>query len=770
MRTYLNDNWQFFKTFDDSIFSEETVGQEVRIPHTVAETPFNCFGEKIYQLVSGYRKNLHLDAPLCGKYLLTFEAVAHHAEVFVNGISAAVHSNGYTAFTVDISQLVHAGDNQIVVKVDSRESLNQPPFGFVIDYLTYGGIYREVYLENYVGAYVSEAFVIAEPDKPVSVEVKLDCSADSSASSAVLAQILDGETVLCEVEAASARQMKITLPEVALQNWDISSPKLYVLRLTADGNVWQTSFGVRSAKFTSNGFFLNGKRTKLVGLNRHQCFPYVGYAMPESMQRRDARILKEQLCVNIVRTSHYPQSQYFLDECDKLGLLVFTEIPGWQHIGNEEWQAQALENVREMITQYRNHPSIVLWGVRINESGDNDALYTETNALAAQLDSTRQTGGVRNFTHSHLLEGVYTFNDFNRNGATDRKNVCSADVPYLVTEYNGHMFPTKTYDDFPHQREHVLRYARMLNDVFRSFSTCGCIGWCMFDYNTHKDFGSGDRICYHGVMDMFRNPKIAAGIFASQGEKPFLDVAFTPDIGDYPEGNVGQMFVLTNADYVDVFQGETFVKRFSHEDSPFEYLPNAPILIDDLIGDRLINEEGFSQKMSDLTKQVLNEIWNASAVADLPFKTKMKILRIMRGTKLNMDQLVALHNKYRNNWGSQATALTVKAFKSDTLVAEKTVGVAVDVAIEAKASSRVLHEGTAYDVAVVNICARDQNGNRVPYISKVVHLRSEGPIEIIGPKDIPLLGGMTGTYVKTVGKTGVAKLFVDDIPVEFEII
>ena len=135
--------------------------------------------------------------------------------------------------------------------------------------------------------------------------------------------------------------------------------------LLQNGNVLDeniTLFGFRTAVFLQDGFYLNGKKVKLRGLNRHQSYPYVGYAMPESMQKRDADILKNELGVNAVRTSHYPQSRHFVERCDELGLLVFTEIPGWQHIGDEIWKKQAVENVKDMVEQYRNHPSVILWG------------------------------------------------------------------------------------------------------------------------------------------------------------------------------------------------------------------------------------------------------------------------------------------------------------------------------------------------------------------------------------------------------------------------
>ena len=227
-----------------------------------------------------------------------------------------------------------------------------------------------------------------------------------------------------------------------------------------------------------------------------------------------------------MRTSHYPQSHYFLERCDEIGLLVFTEFPGWQHIGDAAWKEQAIINVKDMVRQYRNHVSIILWGVRINESVDDDAFYRETNAAAHLLDPSRPTGGVRAHKKSSLLEDVYTYNDFLHDGKTKgcerKKNVTpDAKKPYLISEYNGHMYPTKAFDCEEHRTEHALRHVRVLDAVAGKPDIAGSFGWCMFDYNTHKDFGSGDRICYHGVMDMFRNPKCAA---ASNAGRQCADV------------------------------------------------------------------------------------------------------------------------------------------------------------------------------------------------------------------------------------------------------
>ncbi len=127
--------------------------------------------------------------------------------------------------------------------------------------------------------------------------------------------------------------------------------------------------------------------------------------MPWAAPRRsvDAEIMKHTLKCNVVRTSHYPQSTWFLDHCDRVGLLVFEEIPGWQHIGGEAWKQESIRNISRMIERDWNHPSIIIWGVRINEiAGSPHDFYAETNRIARELDPTRQTGGVRHITRERI--------------------------------------------------------------------------------------------------------------------------------------------------------------------------------------------------------------------------------------------------------------------------------------------------------------------------------------------------------------------------------
>jgi len=371
--------------------------------------------------------------------------------------------------------------------------------------------------------------------------------------------------------------------------WDLKNPQMYTVRvrLVQAGQVIDEDtrrIGFRAASFTDHGFSLNGEIVKLRGLDRHQTFPFVGQAMPGRVQRQDAKILRQQLHCNIVRTSHYPQSRHFLDCCDEIGLLVLEEIPGWQHIGDEPWKQLAIDNEGRMIRRDWNHPSIVLWGVRINESKDDHDFYVRTNALAHALDTTRQTGGIRNFQGSELLEDVFTMNDF---GFPLRK----PNHPlYLNTEFVGHTFPTKTTDDDERQREHTLRHARIHNQLASDPQYAGGIGWCAFDYNTHSNFGAGDRICYHGVTDIFREPKAAAGFYKSQcdpAEEIVLEPAFHWANSD-ESTHFTKAVVCSNCDHLKFFtrpgsaEGAEWIPlaELDPERVEFNHLTYAPFVLD----------------------------------------------------------------------------------------------------------------------------------------------------------------------------------------------
>lgn len=791
---YLNDDWLFTEQFEDSLaapeYPENTL-QPVRLPHTCKETPFHYFDESLYQMVSGYRRHLLIPKDWQGKQiLLTFEGAAHDSTVFCNGKKVGEHHCGYTAFTVDLTDNVLYGqDNLLCVRLDSRENLNVPPFGYVIDYMTYGGIYRDVRLEVKEKVSLSDIFVHTAIDfksSPVTAQITSEITLTASDENVTIRQYYmpkstaaaqESWRLLCEqtVSADTTSDKKIALTAAITDPllWDTEEAHLYILKtqLYQDNTLLdetETTFGIREAVFKKDGFYLNGRKLRIRGLNRHQSFPYVGYAMPKSMQRLDADLLKKELGLNAVRTSHYPQSHYFLERCDELGLLVFTEFPGWQHIGDDSWKAQAVANAEDMIRQYRNHPSIILWGIRINESPDDDAFYEKTNAVAHKLDPTRPTGGVRAMKKSHLLEDVYTYNDFLHDGempGCDPKKKVTSDMekPYLISEYNGHMYPTKAFDNEERRSEHAIRHANVLDAVAGQSDIAGSFGWCMFDYNTHKDFGSGDRICYHGVMDMFRNPKLAASIYACEQEQtPVLEITSSMDIGEHPGCNRGNIYILSNADSVKMYKNDRFIKEYLPGMSPYKHLKHGPILIDDFIGDSFAQNERFRPKHAKEITDAMNLVARGS-LNHIPKRLYLTALKLLLIYHIDFAEVTRLYTKYIGDWGGTATVYRFDAIKDGKVVKSVTKEPVREIRLEAEADHTILTEQHSYDVALVRIRAVDDHGNVLPFYQEPVRLITEGDISIIGPETIALQGGMGGTYVKSLGRSGQGALLLQSL-------
>ncbi len=623
----INRKWRYSRTvveggheknFDDSKF------EQIVVPHTNIPLPWHSFDEKTYEFLSLYRRRFKLPpAAKSKRVFVDFEGVMTASTVWINGTRLGEYKGGYTPFSFDLTPHIDFdGENVLAVDVDSSERPDIPPFGYEIDYLTFGGIYREVALRIVPSTFIENIFVRPKDVLTPTPSLDVDCFIERASSSRETLQLevelRDGDRVIAKgkqslsaTAATGSEPAKQTihldkLGEVKL--WNLEQRNLYSahVRLLRNNQVVDEDsrrFGFREAQFTDHGFELNGKVIKLRGLDRHQTFPWVGQAMPGRAQRRDADILRNKLKCNIVRTSHYPQSRHFLDACDDMGLLVLEEIPGWQHIGDKPWQDISVDNVSRMIRRDWNHPSIILWGVRINESRDNHDFYARTNAMAHQLDPTRQTGGIRYFQESEFLEDVFTMNDFGF-------PLKPPNHPrYLNTEFCGHTYPTKTIDQVERLTEHTIRHARVHDQLASNPQYAGGIGWCAFDYNTHGNFGSGDRICYHGVTDIFREPKPAAGFYKSQcdpAEEIVLEPAFHWARGDASVG-FSKAMVCSNCDHLKFYIDDKLIAEVDPDRKQFAHLRYAPFVLEmgELFhkwGDLKI--EGYIQGKLVVTKQM----------------------------------------------------------------------------------------------------------------------------------------------------------------------
>jgi Beta-galactosidase/beta-glucuronidase len=735
----LNRGWRFHPSkvagahevaFNDASF------ERVVIPHTNKKLPWHSFDDKDYEFISTYRRRFRTPAAAQGKRVfLDFEGSMTATTVWINGTSLGEYKGGYTPFSFDLTpHLKAAGENILTVYVDSTERADIPPFGNEIDYLTFGGIYREVSLRIVPQTYLDNVFARTK-DVLASPALEVDCFlAGTNASDLALeVELHDADKTIAKSSDKISRtsapdpnaaanpetsapvhsstqtvndpaRHTVTLTALrGIQLWSLDQPHLYTVhvRLLSGGKLIDSDtrrIGFREAVFTPQGFSLNGKVIKLRGLDHHQTFPFVGQAMPARSQRKDADILRKNLHCNIVRTSHYPQSRHFLDRCDEIGLLVLEEIPGWQHIGDESWKQISIDNVGRMIRRDWNHASVILWGVRINESRDDHDFYIRTNKLARLLDPTRQTGGIRNFEKSELLEDVFTINDF---GFPLRK----ANHPlYLNTEFVGHTFPTKTTDDDERHREHTLRHARIHNQLASDPQYAGGIGWCAFDYNTHSNFGAGDRICYHGVTDIFREPKPAAAFYKSQcdpDEEVVLEPAFhwaNSDESDHLRCAV----ICSNCDHLKLF-----LRAKSDPNAPWE--PYTEL---------------------DPDRQEFAHLKYGPFILDrdkIPGHRPWGDLRI---------------DGYLN--GKQVISRTLSGSGAD-----RKFSVAPD-------DTKLSADGA--DTTRVVLRVTDEFGNIRPYANDPIVFKLEGPVDLIGDNPFALIGGTGAVWLRARELAGTVRL------------
>lgn len=769
----LNYNWLFSKTFSDEHlknYFEVNEFDTIDLPHNAVDIPYNNFDVSTIQGTFTYKKIINIESKCQDKdIILTFEGISNMADVFINDDYISTHRGSYTPFSVNITDYVKYGENNMItVIVDSHENVFIPPFGGSVDYLAYSGIYREVRLEVLDKERIIDYFIkTPNPLKSNFVSLDLNLSTDYGI---LEINISTAEAIIVSTKfRVQAKTMSVNIDIGQKNLWDLDDPFLYNIEIRLIQNerlidCVKNRFGFREIIFKSDGFYLNGKKIKLIGLNRHQSYPYIGYAMPKSIQEEDVDILKNQLNCNIVRSSHYPPSSHFLRRCDEVGLLVMEELPGWQHIGNEEWQTTALEHLKEMIIRDRNHPCVILWGVRINESSDNDPFYTKTNDLARSLDPTRPTGGVRNLAKSSLLEDVYTYNDFIHKGdnlaISPKRTITKKKNPYLITEYNGHMFPTKSSDNQMHKTEHALRYARIINEASNPKNKiAGAIGWCMNDYNTHPEFGSGDLVCYHGVLDMYRLPKLASFVFASlQNGKPIMEVATRMNRGDYSASTMEPLYCFTNMDYIKIYRNGELIGSFYPDKKGFPYLKHPPIVIKELIGDLLINNEHFSPLDSKKVKEIIREVKLRGA--NLHLKTKLKTLGILKKYHLTYDEGVKLIYKYLDM--STKAIYRFEGYRENEKIITKTFEELKATKLMMELPRKVMNIEATYDAMRIIVRKLDQNNIPLPYSSTVIQIKVSGEGHLIGPSKRSLINGEAAFYIRSTSSSGVITIEVTD--------
>jgi beta-galactosidase len=598
--------------FDDSQF------EKITLPHCATKLSWQDWRWEDWQKIFCYRRHFSLPKTVSGsRTFVDFEGVMVGAEPSINGHTLPKHLGGYLPFSYEITEFVKPGENILAVAVDSRWS-NVPPQGATqgpqrVDYLEAGGIHRPIKLRVVPQVFVQDVF--AKPLDVLTSNRRLDvlCSVDAAKTVESPLQLkvalVDGGRTLASghkelrLEKAGATEITITLSDLAkVQLWDLATPKLYdvVTSLSVAGkpmHEYRVRTGFREARFEKNGFFLNGRRVQLFGLNRHEVYPYVGYAMPTRVKRRDAEILKHDFNCNFVRCSHYPQSPAFLDACDELGLLVWQEVPGWGYLGDDAWKELLVRDAHDMIVRDRNRPSIVIWGTRANETANDVELYRRTRTLAKTLDGTRATSGSmtsasRRTWEKDWNEDVFAFDEYH---ATPEHTVSIGpplpDIPYMLAEAVGqYNYATgKGFDSYYRrsgdpatQPLQALRHAEAHSKAAAYPRHCGVVAWCGFEYASLVN--GYHRVKYPGVADVFRIPKLGASFYLSQGDpkkRVVIEPDFHWDFGEKtPKGPGLHAAIFSNCDRLEIFINGKQHADLQPDTKGFPYLTHAPFFVD----------------------------------------------------------------------------------------------------------------------------------------------------------------------------------------------
>ena len=551
-----NPGWRFYRgdiKGAEAVHFNDASWDVVTTPHTVQLMPAEASGCRNYQGIAWYRKHFVLPTDMKGKQaFLHFEAIMGKQEIYVNGKKVKTHLGGYLPITVNLTECgVHPGDSCVIaVKADNSDDGTYPPGKkqIVLDFCYHGGIYRDVWLIGKSQVSITDAIEAGKvagggvflhydniSDKSAKVFINTDIKNGSNKASTVLliATVRDAGgkvvKVLKSKLSLSAGESKTAVQQTLLKNphlWSPNDPYLYKVELrimdgkySVDGGM--VRMGIRKAEFRGKeGFWLNGKPFgQLIGANRHQDFAYVGNALPNSQQWRDAKRLRDAGCV-IIRSAHYPQDPAFMDACDELGLFVIVATPGWQYWSKQpEFAERVYQNTRDMIRRDRNHACVLMWEPILNETHypldfalkslqltKDEYPYAGRPAAAADMNSA----GVK-----ENYDVVYGWPGDDLKADAPKQCIFTREFGEYVDDWYAHNNinrASRSWGEHP-QLVQALSLANTYGQMFKtSGQFIGGAQWHPFDHQRgyHPDPYWG------GIYDAFRQPKSAYYMFRSQ--------------------------------------------------------------------------------------------------------------------------------------------------------------------------------------------------------------------------------------------------------------
>jgi len=553
--TNFNSDWQF--TITDKALDQTGIDnvqwENVLLPHTPKLEPKVMDSQ--WQGICWYQKNFELDGNLKGKKLfMKFDGAMNVADVWVNGQKVASHLGGYLPLVFDFTSAAKFDEtNSVLIRLDNNDNAVTGPKPMrILDFNMYGGLYRDAFLIIKNPLHITDPILAAKPasggvfvtypkvEKEVStIQVSTHIINENNITEAftVVNEIWDGPKMVTsnmsiKYELAPNSDAPYTA-ELNLKNpalWSPKSPKLYTLRtkILENGNVVdkeETQIGIRRIEIKKEGFFINGEKMFLRGVNRHQEYPYIGYALSNEAQYRDAVKIKE-AGFDYIRLSHYPHSPAFMDACDELGLVVLDAILGWQYYSTDPaFQQQIFQTGRELIRRDRNHPCVIAWELSLNESWMDEPFIDQLQKITHE-----EYPGDQCYSAGWQEYGYDIYLQARQHRLGHYKEPAK---PYSVSEYGDWEYfamnagfnqelwrDLKEVDRTSRQlltdgETRLLQQATNIQEAHNdNFNTTAFADgyWVMFDYNR----GCANDLEASGIMSIDRLPKFSYYFYQSQ--------------------------------------------------------------------------------------------------------------------------------------------------------------------------------------------------------------------------------------------------------------
>jgi len=514
-----------------------------------------------YTGIGWFRRWFNLCKEWSGKRLvLKFEGVNYSAKVWINGVPIGSHEGGFISFEFDISDKVRFDEtNLIAIKVENIPNEKKVPSSLA-GWWNYGGIYRDVYIEVKDNVYVDDVFINAIPVQDHSqlnlkykimnkssetVHVKITSSITTPKGEVILDWDQDSRLAMdIEIPADSSETFEREIQVKGLKKWSIEEPNLYMLNVSLrspEGELIDsisTNFGVRSVTVKNGKLHLNGKPVRIKGVNRHEEYPNSGRYDRDNLTESDLRMIKNDLGANMVRI-HYLCDSRFYDLADKIGLMVFAEIPFWgmrkETMMDREIIENAKQQLRELVKKLKNHPSVVIWSVGNECESDNEvarSVISELIQFVKEMDSTRPVTYVSYYIYSDdrwckcldlgdfvSINAYFDVYTDRLEKALERIRRDNPDKAILITEFGAEAV-RGVHGKIPGGEEHqadVIK--RTWNLILSKDYLMGGIVWSFTDY-WHQPRRLGTAYLnpvyfLHGILDLERRPKKSFNVLSA---------------------------------------------------------------------------------------------------------------------------------------------------------------------------------------------------------------------------------------------------------------